>query len=85
MRLRGKTDERLKQLPELEDKSKEAVMRILSVVLSCCYLTRQDLLPLVIFHMVRCSLKYGISHISPIAFAMYGFMLNITGDFKEGY
>eukprot|EP00957_Ditylum_brightwellii_P025836 1954606-Ditylum_brightwellii.AAC.1 len=69
----------------MEDKSKIAGMRILSVMLSCCYFARQDLLPLVICRMVRCSLKYGISHISPIAFAAYGFVLNVTGDFKGGY
>eukprot|EP00957_Ditylum_brightwellii_P132556 10108906-Ditylum_brightwellii.AAC.1 len=67
--LRGKTDEQLKQLPAMTDKSKIAAMRILDILRTSCYYVRQDLLALVHFRMVRLSIKYGCCHVSPVAFA----------------
>jgi len=86
MKLRGKTDEQLRQLSIMKDESKIATMGLLRLLFSSCYVARPDLLPLVTFRMVRLSVKHGLSHSSALAFAMYGFVESaIMGNFQEGY
>uniref|UniRef100_A0A7S2DVG6 Uncharacterized protein n=1 Tax=Helicotheca tamesis TaxID=374047 RepID=A0A7S2DVG6_9STRA len=84
-KLRGKTDDQLKELPIMKDDSKIAAMRMLNLMYSCCYICKPDLLPLVTFRMVRLSVKYGLSYVSAFAFAAYGMIVSaFLGNSKEG-
>jgi len=86
MKLRGKTDEELKKLPVMKDNARIATMRILATLIPCCFIGRKDLLPIVFLRMVRMSVKHGISPMSPLAFANYGYLLSVfMGNSQEGY
>ena len=77
--------ETLVNLPEMVDPKKLAVMRILASVLSATYTVVPNLLPMVVFKMVRLSIKYGIASQSALGFSAYAMILcTIIGDVDSG-
>ncbi len=74
--LRKKTIDYFTNLPEMDDNEKNAVMRILSDISSAAYFAAPQLVPLLIFKMVRLTVKHGLSRKSPYSFAAYGFILS---------
>lgn len=83
--LKGKTTNDILNLPQMTDKRKLAAIRILNIVLSACYFTNSNLLALVIFKMVRLSVRYGNTQSSTVGYATYGFILcNSLGSVDKG-
>lgn len=82
----GKKIDKLIDLPQMSDKRKLAVMRILSVISAPAYLVMPDLLPIIIFKQVNLSIKYGNAPQSPFAYAGFGIVACcIIGDINRGY
>lgn len=60
----------------MTDPTKRAAMRIISNMISAAYTAAPNLLPLLVFKMVRLSAKYGIAPESAFAYACYGMILS---------
>ncbi len=86
IRLRGKDNDALANLPPMADDNKIAAMRIMAGIASSSYWATPTLFPLIIFRMVSLSLKYGNTQVSSFAFATYGvIMCGVLGAMKNGY
>ena len=86
IKLSGKNNDTLSNLPPMTDDTKIAAMRIMADIASSSYWATPTLFPLVIFRMVNLSLKYGNTSISAFAFATYGvIMCGVLGQMRNGY
>jgi PAS domain S-box-containing protein len=84
--LLGKKIEDLVNLPLMTDQDKQAMMRILIGIGTPSYIAVPELMPVVVFHMVNLSVKYGNARGSAFAYASYGLILcGFTGEFEAGY
>jgi predicted ATPase/signal transduction histidine kinase/CheY-like chemotaxis protein/tRNA A-37 threonylcarbamoyl transferase component Bud32 len=84
--LRGKQTEDLYNLPVMTNPYKLAAMRILSVIVSTVYQHYPNLLPVIIFHQISLSVKYGNAHQSIFAYSVYAFFLcSLFGNIDKGY
>ncbi|NBB77545.1 MAG: AAA family ATPase, partial [Bacteroidetes bacterium] len=85
-KLRGKDKDALSNLPEMTNPYKAAALRMLNDIASPVYWARPEILPFIIFRMVRISLKYGVTEISAFGFATYGLLMcGVLGDMSTGY
>ncbi|OLP16902.1 hypothetical protein BST81_18070 [Leptolyngbya sp. 'hensonii'] len=76
----------LLDLPFVPDPHRSAVMQILSKLGSSVYTVAPDLLPLLSFKLVECSIQGGNHPISIHAYSGYGMLLcNKFGDIDGGY
>ena len=76
----------LKKLPLMEDPEKLAAMQILISVAGSVYVARPNLLPIIMFKIVRLSIRSGNSEFSPWAYAGFGFILiGALNDINNGY
>ena len=83
--IRNKDTDYFTSLPEMTNHEKNAMMRILSDISSASYFAAPELVPLLIFKMVRLTVKYGLSRKSPYSFAAYGFILSAyMGEIYNG-
>lgn len=86
VKLMGKDKEDISSLPEMTNPHKAAALRILNDIASPVYWARPEILPFIIFRMVRLSLKYGVTEISAFGFATYGLLMcGVLGDMSSGY
>lgn len=86
IKLWGKTNNDLSNLPVMTDEKKIAAMRIMAGIASSSYWATPTLFPLIIFRMVHLSLKYGNTALSSFAFGTYGvIMCGVLGAMKTGY
>ncbi|GAA0893667.1 AAA family ATPase [Fulvivirga kasyanovii] len=77
---------RLEQLPAMTDPHKKAAMNIMASIGSAISRTTPELLPLMIFRMIRISIKYGNSIESIPNYAGYSIILSgVLGNLKDGY
>ncbi len=84
--LRTQSIEALVELPEMTDPQKRAAMRILMSVISATFIVKQTLFPLVVFTMMKLSLKYGNSPAATLAYNAYAVILaGRLGEVKAGY
>src|SRR5436190_4721092 len=74
--LRNKTADYFNRLPEMGDEQKKAAMRIMSEISSASYFAVPNLVPLLVFKMVKMTVKHGLSVKSPFSFAAYGYILS---------
>jgi predicted ATPase/signal transduction histidine kinase len=82
----GKNIVDLADASEMRDQEKQAALRILSAIISPCYITAPLLLPLAIVQMVRLSFEYGNAPLSAFAYGLYGLVLSgVIGDIETGY
>ncbi len=73
-------------LPLMTDPSHKAAMRILSSITSVTYSTVPLLFPLIVFKLVRLSLKWGNVSESAFAYSLYGLILcDVVGEIKTGF
>jgi len=80
-----KKPDQLLDLPEMTDPLKLAAMRILISTTSSAFLAMPDLFPLIVFSLLKLSLKYGNSKYSSYGYATYGLVLcGALGDMKAG-
>ena len=83
--LKNKTVDFYSELPEMTDPETNAIMRILSDISSASYFAAPELVPLLIFKMVRLTAEKGLSRKSPYSFAAYGFILSAyMGEIDNG-
>lgn len=84
--LRGRSDEDLMSLPLMEVPEKQAAMRIIADITSSVYWGKPKLVPLIVFRMVRLSLRYGNHPVSCFAYGSYGVLLcGVLGRMRAGY
>ena len=76
-----RTAEELASLPRLTDERIGMGLRIFELLLTSCYQAQPTMYPLLVFRMVRATLKYGINISSSDAFVSYGIIL--CGAFRE--
>jgi histidine kinase len=75
----------LMSLPQMAQPEKIAAMRIIADITSSVYWGRPNLLPLVVFRMVRLSLRYGNNAVSCFAYGAYGVILcGVLGFMRKG-
>lgn len=86
IKLMGKDEDTISSLPEMTNPYKAAALRMLNDIASPVYWARPEILPFIIFRMVRLSLKYGVTEISAFGFATYGLLMcGVLGDMSSGY
>ncbi|TVQ04428.1 MAG: GAF domain-containing protein [Balneolaceae bacterium] len=86
IKLIGKDENYITNLPEMTNPYKAAALRMLNDIASPVYWARPEILPFIIFRMVRLSLKYGVTEISAFGFATYGLLMcGVLGDMSSGY
>jgi histidine kinase len=84
--LRGKSNEELRDLPEVQDPIKRAAIRVLAGIAPSSYWGKPEMFPFLIFRMVQLSIRYGNSPISSFGFATYGvIMVGVLNLPKTGY
>ncbi len=84
--LAGKTVEDLVNLPKMSDAAAVATMELLSSIAAAAYFALPQLVPLIVCHQVRLSVKYGNTALSAYAYAGYGLILcGALGDIETGY
>ncbi|NJL10446.1 MAG: hypothetical protein HC908_10500 [Calothrix sp. SM1_7_51] len=78
--------EELIELPEMTDAQILGVMIILSSAVTFVYLFNPQLFPLVTLKQIDLSIKYGNTHLSSYAYAMYSVMLcGLQEDIESGF
>ncbi len=83
--LRGRSNDDLMALPLMTDPRKSAVMRIIADIMSSVYWGRPNLVPLLVFRMMRLSLRYGNHPVSCFAYGAYGvLMCGVLGAMRTG-
>jgi class 3 adenylate cyclase len=85
-RLRGWATEDLLQLPQMSDREKLAAVRMLEHLYSSAYFAMPRLYPLIMFELVRLSLRYGNAPATANGYAAYGVILcGLLHNVDEGY
>ncbi len=74
--LRNKTADYFNNLPEMKEEKEKAAMRIMSEISSASYFAVPNLVPVLVFKMVKMTVKHGLSAKSPFSFAAYGYILS---------
>jgi len=75
----------LMSLPPMAEPHKIAAMRMIAHITSSVYWGRPNLLPLIVFRMVRLSLRYGNNAVSCFAYGSYGvIMCGVLGFMRKG-
>ncbi len=84
--LSGRRIEEIENLPEMRDQKKLGAMRIMETVVSAAYSVVPNLFLLMLFRMVRLSVRHGSTQQSAFVYAGYGLILcSIIGDIKSGH
>jgi len=74
--LKNKTADYFNGLPEMKEENEKAAMRIMSEISSASYFAIPNLVPVLVFKMVKMTVRHGLSAKSPFSFAAYGFILS---------
>ena len=84
--LRGKSNEDLFNLPDMEDRTRRTAVRILNILFTAAYFVDASLLPLLGFQIVHLSVKYGNTPWSSQGYNIYAVILEgVLGKLEEGY
>ena len=82
----GKTVEDIENLPLMKDQHKLAVMDFVASTVSTLYHASAEILAILIYKMVRLSIKYGNSQLSPMIYTLYGSCVyRYEGSIERGY
>jgi signal transduction histidine kinase len=85
-RMRGRRVSELSTLPLMENPTTLGAMRVLMRTISAAYIASPHMFPLIVFQMVRLSLKHGNSAQSPFGYVIYGIILSASmNKHEEGY
>jgi predicted ATPase len=82
-KVRGKSNEMLRRLPEMTDQKQLTAMQVLNLLFLNTFLHRRELFPFVVLKMMKMSLQFGLSPMSAVAFAGYGTLLSFSGRGEE--
>ena len=83
--LRGRLPDDFLHLPPLTDPAIKAQVDVMSTLTSTAYWTNPNLLPLIIFRLMRIFTTHGNMEYSPYVYAGYGFILCSLGEIDIGY
>src|SRR4028119_1459484 len=84
--LSGKEPSDLLDLPQMTDSNKLAALRLMPNLFAVAYFVAPELVPLLVCKQVNLSVQYGNAFGSPLAYALYGFILcGVVGDIERGY
>ncbi|MFZ2633632.1 MAG: AAA family ATPase [Desulfosalsimonadaceae bacterium] len=83
--LRGRHPEDFLNLPPLTDPAIKAQVDVMSALTSTAYWTNPNLLPLIIFRLMRIFAMHGNMEYSPYVYAGYGFILCTLGEIDAGF
>mmetsp|Transcript_7205 Transcript_7205/g.14468 ORF Transcript_7205/g.14468 Transcript_7205/m.14468 type:complete len:159 (-) Transcript_7205:1142-1618(-) len=85
--MRGKQQQHLLSLPNMSNFNKLAAMQFLNHALTLTYIWKPKLSPLIVFRMVKLTMRYGVCNLSSFAFGVYGaWLVSIPRpDFAGGY
>jgi predicted ATPase/class 3 adenylate cyclase len=83
--LRGRAIESVKLLPPMSDINQRGIIRLLSEIAPPAYWMHPNLLLMIIFKMMRISLRYGNVPESYFTYAAYGMILCELGEYTSGY
>jgi predicted ATPase/signal transduction histidine kinase/DNA-binding LytR/AlgR family response regulator len=84
--LAGRSPESLVDLPPMTDPVRLAAMRILARAASAAYIANPNLFPLIVFRMIRLSVRHGNTGASSYGYAVYGIILcGVVGDLDGAY
>ncbi|EQA47181.1 AAA ATPase domain protein [Leptospira broomii serovar Hurstbridge str. 5399] len=76
----------LENLPQMQDFKKLAAMNLLMETCPAAYIAVPNLFPIIVFNMIKTSLKHGSSPVTAYAFCVYGLILiSAVGDLQAGY
>ena len=80
-KLRDKTDEELASLPQIRDPRAMRLIRIMTSMTACAYVTRPYLWPILIGHCMTLMLRHGRGPTHALLFAWFGTSLNAVGAY----
>ena len=83
--LRNKQPDDFPDLPQMTDPVTQAQVDVMATIMSTAYWTTPNLLPLIIFRLMRVFARHGNTEFSPYIYAGYGFILCTLGDIDTGY
>ncbi|MBS3758346.1 MAG: AAA family ATPase [Desulfobacterales bacterium] len=83
--LKRKKPEDFISLPLMDNPTIQAQVDVMATITSTAYWTAPNLLPLIIFRLVRIFSRHGNTGFSPYVYAGYGFILCTLGEIDTGY
>ncbi|MEP1085415.1 MAG: AAA family ATPase, partial [Algoriphagus sp.] len=85
LRLAFTSEEKILQLPEIKDEKLVIAMSIMHHTALAAYLTEPNLLPLIMFELIRLTLKNGLGAKTPVAFVVFGYInIAFMGNMSKG-
>ena len=83
--LRGRQPDDFLKLPAINDPVIQAQVDVMATITSTAYWTTPNLLPLIIFRLMRIFARHGNTDFSSYVYAGYGFILCTLGNIDTGY
>lgn len=84
--LRGRVIESLAELPAMTDAPTIAAMRMIERMIPAAFRSGSKLFPLLVFRLVRLSVRHGNSPVSAFGYSTYAISLcGVLGDYDGGY
>ena len=85
IRLATISEEKILQLPEIKDGELVIAMSIMHHMSLAAYLTEPNMLPLIMFELIRLTLKSGLGPKTPVAFVVFGYInIAFMGNMAKG-
>ncbi|REG83454.1 adenylate/guanylate cyclase domain-containing protein [Algoriphagus antarcticus] len=85
IRLMSFSEDKILHLPEIKDEKLLISMSILHHMALAAYLTEPNLLPLIMFELIRLTLKFGLGSKTPVAFVVFGYInIAFMGNVAKG-
>lgn len=83
--LQTMTPETLAALPDVDDPTVAAAMRIQVRLTPAAFFGKPPLLPIIACNLVQTSIKHGLTTATPFALALFGIVLNTVGMFPVSH
>lgn len=85
IRLASFSEEKILSLPEIKDEKLLIAMSIMHHMALAAYLTEPNLLPLLMFELIRLTLRFGLGPKTPMAFVVFGYInIAFMGNTAKG-
>jgi signal transduction histidine kinase len=83
--LKNTSPQEMLHLPQMQDRTELAKMRIMATLAPALFFTNPNLFPIMLFRMTIISAQHGIASSSAYAFGSFGFVLcGVTGEVAKG-
>ncbi|RAI89425.1 adenylate/guanylate cyclase domain-containing protein [Algoriphagus yeomjeoni] len=85
IRLLFYSEDKILNLPKIKDEKLLIAMSIMHHMSLAAYLTEPNLLPLIMFELIRLTLKFGLGSKTPVAFVVFGYInIAFMGNMAKG-